>query len=119
LFAAHRGAVPSRRQAIQAWLKANSWNPINGIGDNFPDKAAVQEYEKVLGREHPFAKGDEHTFAMLGGWSWCFSWCYSIDEGYDWSLFKKSLLLLKLAESEPWIEVFDDGKRFIVFDRIT
>ena len=56
---------------------------------------------------------------MLGGWSWCFTWCYGIDEKYPWHLMKKALIVLTLAESEPWIEVFDDGKKFVSFSRTT
>ena len=56
---------------------------------------------------------------MLGGWSWCFTWCYGIDEEYPWHLLKKAIVVLTIAESEPWIEVFDDGTKFVPFSRVT
>jgi hypothetical protein len=34
-------------------------------------------------------------------------------------VFKKALIVLTIAESEPWIEVFDDGRKFVTFSRIT
>ena len=102
---------------IQEWLKANSWDPKAGYSDHFPDMKPVKAYLGVVRSEHPFASGDG-SYAMLGGWSWCFTWCYP--EGkYDWSLSKKALIVLTIQDAEPWIEVYDDGKKFQAFSRVT
>jgi hypothetical protein len=98
---------------IKDWLKATSWD-----GNTDYKKTPVKEYLKLVHAQHPFSANDG-AFALLGGWSWCFNWCYSTDEEYPWHLFKKALIVLTLAESEPWIEVFDDGKKFVAFSRIT
>ena len=50
---------------------------------------------------------------MLGGWH--MAW----PEG-DWDeLIDKQLIVWTFAESEPWIEVWEDGSRFRVIQRIT
>lgn len=103
---------------IQDWLKANSVDPLDSYDpDRFADPAAPNAYEKIVTSEHPFYANAD-CFAMLGGWSWCFKWCYGIDEGYPWELFDKALVLLTVS-GEPWIEVFDDGEEFVTFSRIT
>lgn len=98
---------------IRDWAKATDWeaNPVY-------DRTPVKEYLDVVAAEHPFQSGDG-AYAMLGGWSWCFNWCYGIDQKYPWQLMKKALIVLTIAESEPWLEVFDDGRKFVTFSRIT
>lgn len=98
---------------IRNWAKSTGWEskPVY-------DQSPVKEYLEVVAAEHPFQNGDG-AYAMLGGWSWCFNWCYGIDEKYPWNLMKKALIVLTIAESEPWIEVFDDGRKFVTFSRIT
>lgn len=98
---------------IEDWLKAVSWNPNTGY-----EQSPVKEYLKLVHSVHPFMTHDG-AYAMLGGWSWCFTWCYGIDEEYPWDVFQKPLVVLTLAESEPWLEVFDAGKKFVTFSRIT
>lgn len=100
-------------KAVKNWVKTSGWDPSTGY-----DQSPVKDYLRVVHREHPFTS-DDGTYAMLGGWSWCFNWCYGTDEEYPWHLVKKTLVVLTLAESEPWIEVFDDGKKFVTFSRIT
>jgi hypothetical protein len=99
-------------QRVKDWFAA-SWN-----SDVDYKKSPVKEYIKHMQGRHPFSANDG-AYAMLGGWSWCFNWCYGIDEEYPWHLFEKALIVLTIAESEPWIEVFDDGKNFVAFSRIT
>jgi hypothetical protein len=96
---------------VKAWAE-RCWDPNKGY-----TRTPVKEYLKVLQREHPFQAG--RAYAMSGGWSWCFTWCYSIDEEYPWHLFDQALIVLTLEDSEPWIEVFDDGAVFTTFSRIT
>jgi hypothetical protein len=98
---------------VKEWLQAIDWD---GYTDY--EKSPVKEYLKLVHREHPFSANDG-IYAMLGGWSWCFNWCYTIDEKYPWHVHEKALVVLTVAESEPWIEVFDDGKKFVAFSRIT
>lgn len=98
---------------LKDWLEAISWNH-----DTDYKRTPVKEYLKLVHAQHPFSVNDG-AFAMLGGWSWCFTWCYSLDEEYPWHLLEKALIVLTIAESEPWIEVFDDGKKFVTFSRIT
>ena len=78
----------------------------------------VKDYLRAMRRRHPFSAADG-TYAMLGGWSWCFNWCYGIDEAYPWHLLELPLVVLTLEDSEPWIEVFDAGQRFEAYSRIT
>ena len=99
-------------QKIKEWVDT-SWDANRGY-----DRGPVKEYLKTLQREHPFP-GRTGAYAMLGGWSWCFNWCYSIDEEYPWHLFEQALVVLTLEDSEPWIEVFDDGTTFTALSRIT
>jgi len=106
---------------IRDWLRANSVDPNHGYdpkafsGQNL---AAVKAYEEVIAAEHPFA-AQADGYAMLGGWSWCFLGSYGIDEKYPWHLFNKALVVLTVRDGEPWLEVYDDGKRFVTFSRIT
>lgn len=99
-------------QKVKDWVSA-SWDPDKGY-----DRSPVKEYLKILGREHPF-QGLTGAYAMLGGWSWCFNWCYGTDEAYPWHLFDQALAVLTIEDSEPWIEVFDDGITFTANSRIT
>jgi hypothetical protein len=105
---------------IQEWLRANGVDPNHGYSPELfsdQDQAALKAYEKVVAAEHPF-EGRAGCCAMLGGWSWCFLWCYGSNEGYPWHLFKKALVVLTVREEEPWLEVYDDGKKFVTFSRI-
>lgn len=96
--------------------KIKDWAKLNPTTSY--ERSPVKEYLQAVRDEHPFSSRDG-AYAMLGGWSWCFMWCYSIDEPYPWRLLKGALVVLTLAESEPWIEVFDDGRKFVAFSRIT
>jgi hypothetical protein len=107
-------------EPIQNWLQANSADPNHGINPRAfgeQSRQALRAYDKVLSAEHPF--GSYEGYAMLGGWSWCFLWCYGIDEEYPWDLLQKALVALTTQDSEPWLEVFDDGAKFVTFSRIT
>jgi hypothetical protein len=50
---------------------------------------------------------------MLGGWPVPFP------DGEWEKLLTKTLLVLTLEDAEPWVEVWDDGKRLRPFGRIT
>lgn len=96
---------------IREWA-ATYWDPERGY-----DRSPVKDYLKVLRREHPFGRGGAH--ALVGGWSWFFGWCYGTGEEYPWQVFDQGLVVLTLEDSEPWIEVFDDGRTFTAYSRIT
>ncbi len=99
------------RKPIQTWLAANDWNAEWGYNSDFLDAGPVEEYLSALRAEHPFFH-DEEFYAMFGGWSVCF------DENWA-KLVEKPLLLLTIRDSEPWLEVYDDGERLLGFSRIT
>lgn len=55
----------------------------------------------------------EGTTAVIGGWH--FPW----PEG-DWDeLCQQTLVLWTIENSEPWVEVWSDGKTFRVCERVT
>src|SRR5262249_11452067 len=97
--------------AVQAWLKANKWKPEWGYSDNLKDKKPAQYYVRSYQELCPLYSGSAH--AVLGGWH--FPW----PDG-DWAeLVERPLLLWTFEDSEPWVEVWGDGKRFEVKQRIT
>lgn len=98
--------------------QVKDWYEVSWSGDPSYRRTPVKEYLKVPEREHPF-QGRMGAYAMLGGWSWYFGWCYAIDEEYPWHLFDQALTVLTIEDSEPWIEVFDDGARFTACSRST
>ncbi|MGL6072890.1 MAG: SMI1/KNR4 family protein [Fimbriiglobus sp.] len=97
-------------EKVQKWLSANDWNPALGYY-NFPDREPIDAYERNFRSEHPFLH-DEEFFAMLGGWSVMF------DESW-YELVEKPLMLLTIRDSEPWLEVFEDGNELRGYSRIT
>jgi hypothetical protein len=116
---AHNIAVPPDVDALFHFgaQSLRDWLELNGSYLDY-DRPPVKDYLRAVRRQHPFSAGDG-TYAMLGGWSWCFNWCYGTDEEYPWHLFDQALIVLTLEDSEPWIEVVDDGKEFQAFARIT
>ena len=97
----------------------HSVDPNQGINPAaFPDRTPLKAAHQVIDAEHPWW-GKVDCYAMLGGWSMCFMWCYGIDEEYPWDLLKGALTVLTIRDSEPWLEVFDNGKEFVTFSRIT
>ena len=99
------------REPIENWLTANEWTKERPYDSSFPDSAPVEQYSKVLRKEHPFFH-DEEFYAMLGGWS--------LVSYEDWPrLAETPLLLLTLRESEPWLEVYDGGSELVGYSRIT
>lgn len=96
---------------VMEWLKANNWQPDWGYNNNFRDKTPVQTYERAYRNQLPLF--DDTAHAVLGGWH--MAW----PEG-DWDeLVDKRLIVWTFAESEPWVEVWEDESRFRVIQRIT
>jgi len=101
--------------AVQAWLKQNKWKAEWGYNDHFKDKKPVQDYQKNYQAICPLygGLGGLKVHAVLGGWH--FPW----PDG-DWSeLVERQLLVWTFEDSEPWVEVWAEGKKFEVKQRIT
>ena len=96
---------------IRDWLVSNNWQSEWGYNDNFPERTPAEAYERAYQDQLPLFTGAAH--AVLGGWH--MPW----PEG-DWDeLLEKRLIAWTFAESEPWIEVWEDQRRFRVIQRIT
>jgi hypothetical protein len=82
-----------------------------GWDGTFPDAAVADAYHEAL-RANLSLDGDT-VFAMLGGWN--IPW----PDG-DWpDLVDHPLVVLTLAEAEPWVEVFNLGDGFRVIQRVS
>ena len=89
------------------------------IDSQQPDNSSqvvLNAYQELLFAKHPFF-GEIDAYAMLGGCNVCFQHCYGGGE-YPWELCDQALTVLTL-KGEPWLEVFDDGRKFTGFSRIT
>jgi hypothetical protein len=96
---------------VAEWLAANDWQPDWGYNDNFRDWIPVETYERAYQNQLPLFNESAH--AVLGGWH--MAW----PEG-DWDeLVDKRLIAWTFAESEPWVEVWENESRFRVIQRIT
>ena len=98
-------------EAVHTWLRELGWQPDWGYNSNFKDGAPVEDYERLYQSECPLYSGG--AFAVLGGWH--FPW----PDG-DWEeLLSRPLLVWTLADSEPWVEVWDGADGMQVIQRIT
>jgi hypothetical protein len=96
---------------VVTWLEANNWQPDWGYNGNFRDRAPVEMYDRAYRNQLPLFNDTAH--GVLGGWH--MAW----PEG-DWDeLVDKRLIVWTFAESEPWVEVWEDEGRFRVIQRIT
>ncbi|MBR8136105.1 hypothetical protein [Burkholderia cenocepacia] len=96
--------------AIGAYLDAHGWQRDWGFNDNFKG-AAAHDYAREWMAQCPLYTGG--VVAVTGGWN--MPW-----PDDDWhELTDLDLVLWTFEESEPWIEVFSDGARFSVIQRIT
>ena len=98
-------------KAIQDWLGENKWEPDWGYNSNFPDSAVAEAYEREYQGQHPLYS--ESAPVVLGGWH--FPW--PAGDWYD--LLEDRLILTTYWESEPWVEVWQQGSEFKVFNRLT
>jgi len=99
--------------AVKTWLKANKWKPEWGYNNNFKDRKPVRQYLRDYEDLCPLYGKLLTAHAVLGGWH--FPWP---DE--DWAdRVERSLLVWTFEDSEPWVEVWADGKRYEVKQRIT
>lgn len=96
---------------VKDWLAGNGWDPEWGYNDNFADRKPVDFYEREYRRRLPLFTGEAH--AVLGGWH--IPW----PDG-DWDdLVRKRLIVWTFEESEPWVEVWEEGQGYVVIQRIT
>lgn len=96
---------------VREWLARLNWQPEWGWNENFPDAEVADAYIEAQQANMPLY-GDT-VFAVLGGWH--VPW----PDG-DWlELVDHPLVVLTLAESEPWVEVFNMGDSFRVIQRIS
>ena len=96
---------------VREWLGQVGWQADWGMNGNFPAKEISSVYEKAWFENMPLY-GDQ-AVAVLGGWH--VPW----PDG-DWlELVDHPLVVFTLAESEPWVEVFDMGESFQVIQRVS
>ncbi|WP_257128506.1 hypothetical protein [Burkholderia sp. MSMB1459WGS] len=96
--------------AIGAYLDAHGWQRDWGFNGNFKG-AAAHDYEREWMAQCPLYTGG--VVAVAGGWN--MPW-----PDDDWNeLIDLELVLWTFEESEPWVEVFSDGSRYSVIQRIT
>ncbi len=96
--------------AVEGYLEAHGWKRDWSFNDNFKG-AVAKQYEREWARQCPLYS--DGIVAVEGGWN--MPW----PEG-DWEdLLGQDLVLWTFEESEPWVEVFSDGSRYSVFQRVT
>lgn len=97
---------------IQEWIKEIGWRPSKYDPSIPYHNPIVKAYDDLYDPTSPFHRED--IYAVLGGWNFPFP-----DTEWD-LLIKDNLLLSTLAESEPWVEVWDVGNNeFKVCERVT
>ncbi|ABK10531.1 conserved hypothetical protein [Burkholderia cenocepacia HI2424] len=94
--------------AIGAYLDAHGWQRDWGFNGNFKG-AAAHDYEREWMAQCPLYTGG--VVAVAGGWN--MPW------PEDDELDDRELVLWTFEASEPWVEVFSDGSRYSVIQRIT
>lgn len=99
-------------ERVQAWRDANGWGPDDAYNDNFPDRAIVDGYQRVMYEEWPFYRSEDPPHVQLGGWH--MPW--PEDDVFD---VTRRLAVWTIAESEPWVEAFAAGDGFEVVQRVT
>ena len=96
---------------VSDWLARIGWQPEWGWNGNFPDAAVAHAYHEALRANLPIE--GESVYAVLGGWH--VPW----PDG-DWlELLDRPLLVMTLAESEPWVEVFNLSSEYRVIQRVS
>jgi len=95
---------------IERYLHENGWDRSEPFNNNFPDRSA-HEYEQAWQSNCPMFSPS--IIAVSGGWP--FPW----PEGDLTSLASSQLVVWTLAESEPWVEVFETNGQLSVLQRVT
>lgn len=118
LYAHHDSSFPPLEAVFKfgssnltQWLASNQWKPEWGCNDNFPDRTPVDMYEREYRNRLPLFSGDAHV--VIGGWH--MPWP---DEDWD-DLVGQQLIAWTFAESEPWVEVWQENGNYRVIQRIT
>lgn len=96
--------------SLDEYLSAHGWQRDWGFNSNF-NGVAAHDYEREWMAQCPLYPGG--VVAVAGGWNMC----WPDDDGDE--PFGCDLVLWTFEESEPWVEVFADGSRYSVIQRIT
>ncbi len=106
------GVVLSKGSAeVRRWLRGqNIWSG-DSEGARFEDQEPVDRYEAEFQANHPHYLDD--CDAMLGGWGIAYP-----DSKWR-TLMKNRYLITTFRDAEPWLEVYDSGKAFSGYARIT
>jgi len=95
---------------IQTCLATKGWEKTWGWNGNFKDTAA-DAYNLIYQQSQPLYSKDD--FAYFGGWPFIFP------DSDPTETAGQSFLLMTVKDSEPWVEVWEKGREFRVFQRIT
>ena len=99
-------------QRVRDWLGLTGWDPTWGINSNFVGMDLVNRYESAALKTHPlWSPGN--CVAQIGGWPW--RW----PDDDEYIPEAGELLVLTIAEAEPWIEVRRNAGRVDTKCRIT
>jgi hypothetical protein len=106
------GVVLSKGSAqVRRWLRGEGIWSGDAEGAHFDDQEPITRYQRAFQANHPLYLGD--CDAMLGGWG-------NVYPDSRWrNLMNKSLLVTTFRDAEPWLEVYDSGKSFSCYSRIT
>jgi hypothetical protein len=95
--------------ATKEWFVSAGWDEVWGFGRKEPKPARA--YSKAYLKSCPIS--DPKVYAALGGW-------HAPWPDGDWEvLVDLPLVVWTLADAEPWLEVFNSGRRFKVIQRVT
>lgn len=100
---------------VQRWLdemEKSGWENRDWPDDpSFCNEAVVQSYRKRWQKQHPLY--GRSVYAQLGGWPLNWPEESAVDQ------LKRTLVLRTYRGAEPWIEVFQKGKKYSASYRIT
>ena len=100
---------------IQKWLdnmQRRGWSDRDWVDDpSFLGERSVRGYREEWRKHHPLFSNS--VYAQLGGWPLTWPEERAIDQ------LRRKLVIRTYRCSEPWIEVFQQGKKYVVYDRIT
>ncbi len=96
---------------FREWFEQMGWGADLVMNGPLANEEIETAYAEAQRESLPI--DGERVFAVFGGWH--VPW----PDG-DWlELVDHPLVLMTLAESEPWVEVFDRGESFEVFQRVS
>lgn len=96
-------------ERIGRWLQSHGWARDWPYNANFGGRADVEAYEAWWMDSHPFYAGD--ALALVGGWP--FRWPDEDD------LESRAHLVLWTCTGEPFVELWREGDKLRVVERVT